>query len=53
MRLADWAMELCDGRPMRTSADIDAFFEGVTGDRHAKRATWCPWGATPIAVTQR
>lgn len=50
VRLVDLAMELCDGRPMRTPEAVDAFFEGATGNRHASRATWCPWGAQPIAV---
>jgi hypothetical protein len=50
VRLAEVAIELCDGRPMRTAAEVDDFFEGSTGHRDAPRATWCPWGAYPIAV---
>jgi len=53
VRLADLAAEVCDGRPMRTPAEVDAFFELSTGNRNAARATWCPWGATPIRVRRR
>lgn len=50
VRLADLAMEVCDGEPMRTAAAVDTFFVWSTGNPHAMRATWCPWGARPIAV---
>lgn len=53
MRLGDLATEVCDGRPMRSPAEVDWFFELATGNRNAPRATWCPWGATPIAVQRR
>ena len=50
VRLAELAVEVCDGAPMKTPAEVDDFFEGSTGDRDASRAVWCPWGAFPIAV---
>lgn len=50
VRLAEMAIEVCDGEPMRTAAAVDTFFLGSTGNPHATRATWCPWGARPIAV---
>jgi hypothetical protein len=49
IRIADAAMELCDGAPMRTAGEVDAFLAG-TGNADAERTTWCPWGARPIAV---
>lgn len=53
IRLADLATEVCDGRPMKTAAQVDEFFALSTGNPDAERATWCPWGATPIAVIRR
>ncbi len=53
IRLADLATEVCDGRPMKTAAQVDEFFELSTGNPDAERATWCPWGATPIAVIRQ
>lgn len=50
VRLADLAIEVCDGRPMRTAEEVDEFFELSTGNRNAAEAVWCPWGASPIAV---
>ncbi len=50
MRFADLAMEVCDGRPMRTPAQVTEFFQLATGNPNATSATWCPWGAYPIAV---
>ncbi len=50
LRLSDLAMEICDGRPMRTPAQVNEFFLLATGSANAARATWCPWGAHPIAV---
>lgn len=50
VRLLDLAMEICDGRPMRTPAQVTEFFLLSTGNANAPRATWCPWGAHPIAV---
>jgi hypothetical protein len=50
VRLNDLAMEVCDGRPMRTPQEVTTFFALATGDANASRATWCPWGASPIAV---
>jgi hypothetical protein len=53
IRFNDLAIEVCDGRPMRSAEEVDEFFELSTGDRNAAQATWCPWGATPIAVRDR
>lgn len=53
LRLADLATEVCDGRPMQTEAEVDDFIELSTGDRNAASATWCPWGARPVAVRRR
>jgi hypothetical protein len=44
------AIELCDGAPMHTTAEVDAFFTGSTGRPDAQSATWCPWSSYPIAV---
>ncbi|HUH13752.1 MAG TPA: hypothetical protein VMK65_11605 [Longimicrobiales bacterium] len=52
VQLAEVAIELCDGAPMRTPAAVDEFFLGSTGDPAATRATWCPWGAYPVAVEE-
>ena len=48
--LAEVAMELCDGRPMKTEAAVEQFFTGSTGRSNAPTATYCPWGAYPVAV---
>lgn len=53
VRLDDLAIEVCDGRPMRTAEEVNEFFELSTGSRNSAQATWCPWGATPIAVRDR
>jgi hypothetical protein len=50
VRLADAAIEICDGRLMKTVAALDDYIEGATGDRNAAQAPYCPWGARPIAV---
>lgn len=50
VRLADMAMELCDGAPMRTPAEVEAFFELATGNSNSANAPWCPWSSRPIAV---
>jgi hypothetical protein len=50
VRLAELAVEACDGAPMKTAAEVDDFFEGSTGNRNAPRAVWCPWGGFPMAV---
>ena len=52
VRLAEAAMELCDGAPMRDSTAVRTFILGATGSEAATSATWCPWGARPIAVEQ-
>lgn len=52
VELAEVAMELCDGAPMRTPEAVDEFFLGATGDPSATRATWCPWGAYPVRVEE-
>lgn len=53
VRLADFAIEICDGSPMKTPAQVNQYFEWSTGNANAPRAPWCPWGATPIAVERR
>ena len=52
VRLVEVAIELCDGRPMRTAAEVDSFIAAVTGDPAAPSATWCPWQAEPHAVIE-
>jgi hypothetical protein len=51
LQLVDVAMELCDGSLMRTTAAVDAFFQGATGRVDSERAPFCPWGARPVDVT--
>lgn len=53
VQLTDMAIEICDGRPMRTAAEVNQFFEWSTGNAASARATWCPWGATPVKVVRR
>lgn len=48
--LAEMAMEVCDGAPMRTAAAVDDFFEWSTGSRTSATTTWCPWSSYPIKV---
>lgn len=48
VRLADLAIELCDGAPMRTPAEVEAFIAGATGSPTSETATWCPWGGYPV-----
>jgi hypothetical protein len=50
VRLADAAVEICDGRLMKTEEALDDYLEGVTGDRNAVQAPYCPWGARPVRV---
>jgi hypothetical protein len=52
VRIVDLAMEICDGRLMRTTAQLDEFFRGATGDVASPRAPFCPWGARPVRVVQ-
>lgn len=52
VRLAELAVEVCDGAPMKTPEQVDDFFEGATGNRFADSATWCPWGAYPISIVR-
>lgn len=52
VRLTEVAIELCDGRMMRTTAEVDAFFLGATGNAASPQATWCPWGAYPVNVVR-
>lgn len=49
VRLAEAATEVCDGAPMRTAGEVDEFFS-LSGPVDRARATWCPWGAYPVAV---
>ena len=48
--LVEVAIELCDGRMMRTSAEVDAYFVGATGSANASKAPFCPWSARPIGI---
>lgn len=50
VRLAEITIELCDGALMRTTAEVDAFFEGATGAANAASAPYCPWSAYPVRV---
>ena len=52
VRLAEATIELCDGAPMRTPAEVDAFIAGATGKPNARSATWCPWSAYPIGIRE-
>lgn len=51
VRLTDTAIEICDGAPMHTPAEVDDFIQGSTGSRQSPSATWCPWSSHPIKVT--
>ena len=50
VRFADFATEVCDGAPMHTDSAVVEFMRGATGEANPTSATWCPWGAYPIAV---
>ena len=50
VQFADFATEVCDGAPMRTDSAVVEFMRGATGLQNPTSATWCPWGAYPIAV---
>jgi hypothetical protein len=50
LRLTEAAIELCDGKLMRTPAEVDEFFLGATGSVTSPTATFCPWGARPVSV---
>ena len=50
VRLAEMAMEVCDGAPMRTAASVNEFFE-LTGRATAQSTTYCPWSAYPVDVS--
>ena len=50
LKFADFAIEVCDGAPMRTDSAVVEFMKGATGETNPTSATWCPWGAYPIAV---
>jgi len=50
VRFADFAMEVCDGAPMRTDSAVVEFMRGASGETNPTSATWCPWAAYPIAV---
>lgn len=52
VRLVEVAIELCDGRLMKTVAQLNAYFEGATGNPNASRAPFCPWGARPVQVDE-
>ncbi len=48
VRLVDNAIEICDGAPMRSAAEVDQFFEWSTGNRQSTSGTYCPWSSYPI-----
>ena len=50
VQFADFAIEVCDGAPMRTDSAVVEFMKGATGEANPSSATWCPWGAYPVAV---
>jgi hypothetical protein len=50
VRLVDNAIEICDGAPMRSAADVDQFLEWSTGNRASTSGTYCPWSSYPIRV---
>jgi len=52
VHFADFAIEVCDGAPMRTNEAVLEFMKGATGELNPTSATWCPWGAYPIEVRQ-
>jgi hypothetical protein len=51
VKLADVAIEVCDGAPMHTTAEVEAFFQLSKGNANAPSAQWCPWNSRPIAVS--
>jgi hypothetical protein len=50
VQFADFAIEVCDGAPMRTDSAVVEFMKGATGLANPTSATWCPWGAYPVEV---
>ena len=52
VRLVDFAIEICDGAPMKTAQDVNQFFEWSTGNASSASAQWCPWGSSPLKVTR-
>lgn len=48
--LVDIAIELCDSKLLRTTADVDAYFLASTGRVDAPSAPYCPWSARPVQV---
>lgn len=52
VRLVEAAIELCDGRLMKTVAQLNEYFAGATGNANANRALFCPWGARPVLVEE-
>ena len=52
VRLVDFAIEICDGAPMKTAQDVSQFFEWSTGNASSASAQWCPWGSSPLKVTR-
>ena len=51
VQLVDVAIELCDGSPMRTLAEVDEYMRGATGEANPQSAPWCPWTAYPVGIT--
>jgi len=51
VRLVDVAIELCDGRLMKTEAQLNEYFLGSTGNANASGGHFCPWDARPVHVS--
>lgn len=50
LSLVDNAIELCDSKLLRTTAEVDAYFLASTGRVDAPSAPYCPWSARPVRV---
>jgi hypothetical protein len=53
VRLAEAAIELCDGSMMKTAQEVDEYFLGATGSADSPTAPFCPWGARPVRVEKQ
>lgn len=51
VRLVDLAIELCDGRLMKTEAQLNEYLRGSTGNANASGGHFCPWDARPVHVS--
>lgn len=50
VRLNEATIEVCDSKLLRTPADVDEFFVGITGRADSPSAQYCPWSARPVRV---